>query len=138
MLETFDGLRPTEALLRETDRLAQQRDVKRAIKRRRRLLLSESVRTERAERELLALLGPEPRPGAAELTRRLEIRRMVDEMNQRSGEEGRLARRLLDSILVEVSFYIPEQLRSGGDLAGVALSLEVAAEIRAIVDSAPP
>lgn len=110
--------------------------MRRYLRRRRALLREEGKRIARGERILSAISGPDPRPAAETLARRLRIDRLKT-ASDASTDEGRLARRLLESIRVEVAFYLPEERRAVGDTEGVRLSLELASMIGPVPSDRP-
>jgi hypothetical protein len=136
MLRSFEGLRSLGDIRRRFTELGGETEVRRYLRRRRALLREEGKRIARGERILSAISGPDPRPAAETLARRLRIDRLKT-ASDASTDEGRLARRLLESIRVEVAFYLPEERRAVGDTEGVRLSLELASMIGPVPSDRP-
>ena len=125
---TFEGLREVEAARREADRLDAATRVKQARRLEKRWDAFEaSYRKQMAP--AFSLLAADP-PAS---TRRLAAELRLTELQRRATVDtyqGVVARRLLESLLTQTSFYIRRDLFKRGEWESAAKVLEIASRIR--------
>lgn len=125
---TFEGLHDVEAARARAQRIGSSREFKQAIKAERRADAADE-RFTRERLPLLASLGgrDEPVP-LARLRRELDIDRLLD---QAAGDapEAVAARRMLQRVLVQASFYLPRDFLARGRWREAETVLELAVAV---------
>lgn len=129
MVRTYDGLRPTGEARDRIDQLSPDERSAAARADEQKWDAFEA----RYQREvfepvwrLLAAVKPPPRPAAVSgVFRTADLQRRA----RRPGAEGRAARRLLEAVYAQTSFYLPRALTARGEHALAAALLHVATEL---------
>jgi dienelactone hydrolase len=126
---TFDGLREVDEAKRRASELAGSEGVKNALREEEKARDFESARRAGMSRAVARFRFAEDVATADRLAAELGLARLQKTADEDS-YKGRAARRALDSLYAQLSFYQPRELFDAGDYARAAAVLDVATRIR--------
>lgn len=135
ILRTYDGLRPVDAIRARVEQLERDAAVKRELADEKSWDAFEERFVADVSRRIPALRA-QPNVTTADAARAFrvpELRRRVT----KGGAEGAAARRLLEEVYVQCSFYLPPELRARGEHTLVTAILGLAAELEPLRNMAP-
>jgi tetratricopeptide (TPR) repeat protein len=126
---TFDALREVDEARRRASELASSEVVKDALRAEEKARDFESARRNAMSRAVARFRFAEDVATADRLAAELGLARLQKTADEDS-YRGRAARRVLDSLYAQLSFYQPRELFDAGDYARAAAVLDVATRIR--------
>ena len=135
ILRTYDGLRPVDSIRARVAELERDSAVKRELADEKKWDAFEERFVADVSRRVPALRG-QLNVTTADVARAFrvpELRRRV----AKEGAEGAAARRLLEEVYVQCSFYLPPELRARGDHALLTAILGLAEELEPLRKMAP-
>ncbi len=126
---TLEGLAPVEELLRAAERLAKDPATRRARESEERWARFEQVTLQRQGDSYRTLASSDPPVILAKLRAGLQLD-VLQRQSAATGDEGVVARRLLNTVATQTGFYLPRDFMERGEPDRAALSLDIATELR--------